>query len=160
MRTEVFTYKTTEDGTHLQADVHFLPDALNDEPRPIGKPFTTHSHSYYNLKTDILHSALILHGGGFSIGSRSSIPASQVQTLASYGFVVVSPDYRLCPQISVLDGPLTDALDAFIWAKMFLSHLLSQVLDKKKQKPVTLDPKRTVALGSSAGGTIALWLVS
>lgn len=73
--------------------------------------------------------------------------------------MVVTPDYRLCPQISVLDGPLTDALDAFIWAKESLPFFISQTLDEKIQNPLILDPKRTVAVGSSAGGTIALWLV-
>lgn len=41
--------------------------------------------------------ALIYHGGGLIVGSSEIIPKPQVNYLASQGFVVVIPNYRLGP---------------------------------------------------------------
>ncbi|OGM49736.1 hypothetical protein ABOM_001849 [Aspergillus bombycis] len=95
--------------------------------------------------------ALMIHGGGFVIGSKALIPPFQIGKLVDEGFVVVCPDYRLCPTINVHDGPLADVRDAYSWIQEELPRLVPDVL---------IDRQRIVAIGYSAGGTLALLLVS
>jgi acetyl esterase/lipase len=94
--------------------------------------------------------ALIFHAGGFVLGSTSLIPKGQISYLVSRGFVVVTPEYRLCPQISLFDGPLQDARDVLIWCQSTLPDILTQ------EHNVAVDASRIVAMGHSAGGTLAL----
>jgi len=81
------------------------------------------------------------------------IPAAQIEELNNSGFVVISADYRLCPQVSLFEGPIEDAVDAYQWCKSVLPHLL------EKDANLKIDPKKIVAIGYSAGGLLALHLV-
>jgi acetyl esterase/lipase len=94
--------------------------------------------------------ALIFHAGGFVLGSTSLIPKGQISYLVSRGFVVVTPEYRLCPQVSLFAGPVQDAGEVLKWCQSALPALLQQ------QTSVAVDASRIVALGHSAGGTLAL----
>jgi hypothetical protein len=67
--------------------------------------------------------------------------------------VVVVPDYRLCPQVSLYDGPITDARSCLAWTRNHLPHALEDV-------GVKADPTHIAAFGHSAGATLALHLVS
>jgi acetyl esterase/lipase len=98
--------------------------------------------------------ALLIHGGGFCTGAKEHIPSNQIETLLELGFVVVSVNYRLCPTISLYDGPLTDCKDCYAWCKTSLPSLL------KKDTGISIDPRRLVTMGHSAGGTLALLMVS
>ena len=81
------------------------------------------------------------------------VPQLQIDDLVKLGFVVVVPEYRLCPQVNAYDGPIQDAKDSFIWTKETLPRLLEQ------ETGVTVDPARVAAMGHSAGGNLALHLV-
>ena len=81
------------------------------------------------------------------------VPKLQMNALVRLGFVVAIPNYRLCPQISVFDGPVADSKDALVWCRTKLPELLS------KDEGVPVDPNRVAALGHSAGGGLALLLV-
>jgi acetyl esterase/lipase len=87
------------------------------------------------------------------VGSKEMVPKPQIDSLTELGFVVIIPNYRLCPQISVFDGPVADAKDALIWSRTKLPGLLSE-------EGIIVDPERVAALGHSAGGGLALLLVS
>jgi acetyl esterase/lipase len=100
------------------------------------------------------HAAIAFHGGGFTIGSRDMIPHAQIASLTEAGFVVVAPDYQLCPGISIYDGPLQDAKDIYTWCKTKLPEALAS--DTK----IRVDPTRIVTVGYSAGALMALYLVS
>lgn len=100
------------------------------------------------------HVAIAFHGGGFTIGSKDMIPHAQITSLTKAGFVVVAPDYQLCPGISIYDGPLQDAKDIYTWCKTKLPAALEN--DTK----VRVDPTRVVTIGYSAGALMALYLVS
>ncbi|KAH0533883.1 hypothetical protein FGG08_007497 [Glutinoglossum americanum] len=131
--TKTYTYKScpADQGGDLLADVHWSATPTSSAPpRPI---------------------ALVLHGGGFVIGSKEMVPAAQIQRLAALGFVVVVPNYRLCPQVSVYDGPVADAQDALAWCRAEVPGLVGG-------EGVVVDGGRVVAMGHSAGGSLALGL--
>lgn len=77
------------------------------------------------------------------------IAKAQIEYLVDHGFVVVTPEYRLCPQVPLLDGPVQDAKDAYKWCQTTLPEVL-------KEKNVEVDTTRIVAMGHSAGGMLAL----
>jgi acetyl esterase/lipase len=80
------------------------------------------------------------------------IPSEQIRDLADAGFVIVLADYSLCPQVSLYDGPIQDARDVYHWCKKTLPGLLAA-------EGVKVEPAKTVAVGYSAGATLALCLV-
>ena len=87
------------------------------------------------------------------MGSAAMIPRNQISRLTQWGFVVVTPEYRLCPQVSLYDGPMQDAKDVYLWCQAQLPSLLREATG------VEADDKRVVAWGHSAGGNMALSLV-
>ncbi|KAJ3047263.1 hypothetical protein HK097_011701 [Rhizophlyctis rosea] len=129
MATRVYPYKIDDDQQTIEAAVHWQPEAAGlGSERPI---------------------ALLFHGGGFLVGTHSFIPQSQVSYLTSLGFVVVSANYRLCPQVSGWDGPVTDAKEVYKWCQ----EVLPQVLEKDES--IAVDAKRIVVGGYSCGGGMA-----
>lgn len=96
---------------------------------------------------------LLCHGGGLLVGSSEIIPPSQVQWLVTNGFVTVTPNYRLAPQVTA-KVCFADCVEAYDWAVTSLVDTL------RAEYGVHLDSRRTVAIGHSSGGTIALHLAS
>ncbi|KAH9204916.1 Alpha/Beta hydrolase protein [Leptodontidium sp. 2 PMI_412] len=130
MQSKDYTYKLLEDGQSILTTLHWAEEEKNKH-RPI---------------------AIAFHGGGFTIGSKDMIPRAQITSLTEAGFVVVAPDYQLCPGISIYDGPLQDAKDIYAWCKTELPAVLAN--DTK----VKADPTRIVTIGYSAGALMALYL--
>lgn len=78
-----------------------------------------------------------------------------VQKLLQLGFgAVVSPDYRLSPTISAFDGAVTDSRDAYVWSQNELPKKFAE------ETGVNLDGDRVVTWGHSAGGALAVLIVS
>lgn len=94
----------------------------------------------------------MIHGGGHILLSRKDIRPPQTQTLLNAGFLPISIDYRLCPEISLLDGPMHDACKALRWIRQSLSNL---PLCRSDIRP---DSSRVVAVGWSSGGHLAMTL--
>jgi acetyl esterase/lipase len=94
---------------------------------------------------------IIFHGGGFVQGSKAIVPRIQIEELGRLGFVVVVPNFRLCPQVSVYNGPVKDARDCLLWVQNSLSGLLTGVL---------INTNRIVTMGHSSGAALAGLLVS
>ncbi|KAF2152735.1 hypothetical protein K461DRAFT_225874 [Myriangium duriaei CBS 260.36] len=129
--TETFTWKKAG-SLELQADVYY--PKIADEPgkkRPI---------------------ALMIHGGGHLLFSRQDIPMKHVRTLLARGYLPVSVDYRLCPEMSLFEGPVTDCCDALKWAREVMPTM------KYSGPSVTVDSQRLLALGWSSGGQLAMTL--
>lgn len=80
------------------------------------------------------------------------LPPYHRDRLLDRGFIVVSANYRLCPTITLYEGPVRDSLDAYEWARLALPGLL-------KNEGVSADGSRIVVLGHSCGGTLALLTV-
>lgn len=83
--------------------------------------------------------------------SRKAIRPIQTQYLLANGFLPVSIDYRLCPEISLINGPMVDVCDAYKWVQTALPHIATQY-------GITVDQNKTVAVGWSTGGHLALSL--
>jgi len=96
--------------------------------------------------------ALMIHGGGHVMLSRRDIRPPQTRMLLAAGFLPVSIDYRLCPEMTLPDGPMQDVCDALAWARTVLPQLPLQ------RRDIRVDGGRVVAVGWSTGGHLALTL--
>ena len=88
--------------------------------------------------------------------SRKAIRLKQVEHLLDNGVLPVSVDYRLCPEINIVEGPMTDVRDAVIWATETLPAIASTF-------GINVDPSKIVVVGWSTGGHLALttaWTVT
>lgn len=84
--------------------------------------------------------------------SRKDIRHEQKEMLLAAGFLPVSIDYRLCPEVSLLDGPMQDSRDAFRWAREVLPCLVL------KRSDIIPDGDHVVSVGWSTGGHLAMTL--
>ncbi|KAH8706952.1 alpha beta-hydrolase [Phaeosphaeriaceae sp. PMI808] len=107
------------------------------------------AYAYFSTTPGPHPIALIFHAGGFVLGSTKMIPRCEIDYLVERGFVVITPEYRLCPQVTLYDGPVQDAKDVFAWCQTDLPQLLSS-------KGVEVDGKKIVSMGHSAGALLAL----
>lgn len=93
----------------------------------------------------------MIHGGSHIIFSRKDIRPAQTRLLIEKGFVPVSLDHRLCPEVKLAEGGMVDVCDALEWARTKLPHL-------KRQSDVQIDGERVVVVGWSSGGQLAMSL--
>ena len=154
MQSQDFIYKTGDNGEPILASVHWSQESSygSEQSKPIGMIVTapiscSGDNTYYYI-------ALVLHAGGYMVGSKDSTPKSQITYLANLNFVVVLANYRLCPQVSARDGAFADTWSATAWARHKLPALL------KESHGVVADGSRLVAMGYSAGGTLAMYLAT
>lgn len=84
---------------------------------------------------------LLIHGGGFIVGSVEAEHAGAVLMAADTGAVVVSVDYRLAPE-----HPYPAALHD-CYASLAYLHA--------EAAPLGVDPSRVAVVGTSAGGGLA-----
>jgi acetyl esterase/lipase len=94
----------------------------------------------------------MIHGGGHVMLSRKDIRPKQTQLLLDNGLLPVSIDYRLCPELNLLQGPMTDVRDALRWARYELPSM------KLKRLGLQIDDDRVVVVGWSTGGHLAMTL--
>lgn len=94
----------------------------------------------------------MIHGGGHIISTRRDIRPAQTAQLLRLGFLPVSIEYRLCPELTLLDGPMRDVCDALKWARKTLPTLSLDRTD------IQVDGDRVVAVGWSTGGHLAMTL--
>jgi acetyl esterase/lipase len=94
----------------------------------------------------------MIHGGGHIMLSREGIRRDQTQMLLNSGFLAVSIDYRLCPEVTLTEGPMTDAADTLHWIKFALPDL------PLKRSDISIDTTKIVAVGWSTGGHLATTL--
>ncbi|KAL5047460.1 Alpha/Beta hydrolase protein [Aspergillus fruticulosus] len=120
----------TVDGIPLFADIYYPPQKA---PAGSSQPI-----------------ALMIHGGGHIMLSRKDIRPSQTKLLLAHGFLPVSVDYRLCPEVSLTDGPIPDVCTALSWARNTLSTLQLQRPDIRPRGD------KVVVVGWSTGGTLSM----
>ncbi|KAK5991527.1 Non-reducing polyketide synthase ascC [Cladobotryum mycophilum] len=125
-KVETVVYKKI-DGVEIPADL-YIPTEAPANPMPV---------------------ALMIHGGGHMTLSRKAVRPPQTNFLLANGIFPVSLDYRLCPQVNVLDGPMTDVRDACAWVQKDLAQIMAS-------RGITIDPSKYVVIGWSTGGTLAM----
>ena len=81
--------------------------------------------------------------------SRTAIRPWQTSFLLENNVLPVSIDHRLCPEVTLIDGPMEDARDALAWVRNDLPAIASK-------HNVSIDPERTAAIGYSTGGHLAM----
>jgi acetyl esterase/lipase len=84
-----------------------------------------------------------IHGGALIFGSRSMLPADELEVFLGAGFVVVAIDYRLAPETK-LPEILNDVDDALHWVRTEGPRLFYA------------DPARVALVGQSGGAYLAL----
>lgn len=81
--------------------------------------------------------------------SRKSIRPHQTQYLLDNNILPISIDYRLCPEIGVVEGPIEDMRDALIWARERLPALA-------KARGIIVNKEKVGVVGWSTGGHLAM----
>ena len=84
--------------------------------------------------------------------SRNDIRPEQTSKLLLSGFLPISIDYRLCPEMTLLEGPMADVADALLWIRTVLPKLTLS------RRDVRIDADKVVAVGWSTGGHLAMTL--
>lgn len=92
----------------------------------------------------------MIHGGSHIIFSRKDIRPAQTRLLLEKGFLPVSLDHRLCPEVSLSQGPMLDVCDALEWARYKLPDLALE------RSGLQVDGERVVVVGWSSGGQLAM----
>lgn len=107
-------------------------------------------HDHFSLKADFYETnfekapvVIYIHGGGLIWGSREDLSKEMIQFYTSNGFSLFSIDYRLAPETKLPDI-LEDVQDAILW------------ISTEGPKQFSIDPKKIVIIGGSAGGFLAL----
>ena len=131
----------------LHADIHYPMEVIKNT-MPVGKDLWLQVTGFCaNWKQ-----ALLIHGGGHCLYTRKDVNSKHVKMLLANGFLPVSVDYRLCPEVTLLDGPMTDVRDALRWAREELPFI------KLKRSGLKIDGGCVAAVGWSTGGTLAMSL--
>ncbi|KAL2844378.1 hypothetical protein BJY01DRAFT_248203 [Aspergillus pseudoustus] len=137
---ETVAFNTTSDGVILRADIYYPTASSTAGASGLSSP------KQWPV-------ALLIHGGGHVMLSRKDIRTKQVQHLIRNGILPVSVDYRLCPEVNIVDGPMRDVREAYVWARTQLASL------KLNAAPyLNIDASRVAVVGWSTGGTLALTL--
>ncbi|KAL8782625.1 MAG: hypothetical protein Q9213_005212 [Squamulea squamosa] len=124
---ETVVYKKVDD-VFLKADISYPKSRGDAHGRPI---------------------VLMIHGGGHMILSRKDVRPWQTKYVLDNGMLPVSIDYRLCPEINLVDGAMSDVCDALSWAR-------AKLPDIAKAHGVSVDPGKVAVMGWSTGATLAM----
>ena len=81
--------------------------------------------------------------------SRKAVRPAQTAYLLENGILPVSADYRLCPEVNLIDGPIADIRDLIGWAQSTLPSLV-------RSDGIQLDISRIAMVGWSTGGHLCM----
>lgn len=144
-----FTYREV-DGLKIEADVYVPVPATASSATLHGG--SAASKTKYPV-------ALFIHGGGWVGGIRTDFPRTLLYDFLDRGFVFVSIDYRLLPEVGFVEGQLDDVRAVEGWIRRGeLQGELSRV--NSKDTDVEIDGAEIVVIGGSAGGHLASLTVS
>ncbi|KIW93706.1 uncharacterized protein Z519_05020 [Cladophialophora bantiana CBS 173.52] len=133
---EVHTFVYREiDGIKIEADVWVRETSSNEksESQPAKQP-----------------TVLYIHRGGWMAGGRTDFPKPILHEFLTRGFVYVSIDYRLIPEVDFITGQLDDVRVIETWLR---DRLQSSLVDRGVN--VTVDTDAIVVAGGSAGAHLA-----
>lgn len=96
-----------------------------------------------------------IHGGAFMLGASGMVNIDQIHDCLDRGWIVIVPNHRLCPQVTLLDGPMRDCRDLLEW--IYDGGLNSAI--RANGAFHSCDLEHIFAFGTSSGGHLALSLV-
>jgi acetyl esterase/lipase len=91
------------------------------------------------------------------LGSSEMINKDQVRDCLARNWIVVAANHRLCPSVNLLDGPIQDCRDLLAWV---YDGALVDAVSRIAKDTFSIDYRYVFAMGTSAGGHLALSLVS
>lgn len=91
----------------------------------------------------------MVHGGGHMTLSRKAVRPAQTSVLLANNILPISLDYRLCPEVDLISGPMADVCDAYSWAQTTLQGLMDR-------RGIKIDSTKIVIVGWSTGGHLAM----
>lgn len=98
----------------------------------------------YRKSDDVVRPAIFwIHGGALIMGNRRGLNHVQAEKYLNAGYVIISVDYRLAPQVKVKQI-IEDIEDAYRWVRT------------EGPKLFRIDPDRIAVIGHSAGGYLTL----
>ncbi|KAL8963808.1 MAG: hypothetical protein Q9183_004938, partial [Haloplaca sp. 2 TL-2023] len=144
------------DGVQIHADI-YLPKqhSRTSKPMPIGTSPTPPllalplTPNIPTLKPPSHPTALMIHGGGYMTLSRRAIRPLQTTFLLNHSILPISLDHRLCPQVTLPNGPMADIRHAVSWARNTLSKTAREL-------GITVDTTHLAVIGWSTGGHLAM----
>lgn len=98
----------------------------------------------------------MIHGGAWIVGKSDSMSEDQIKDSLERGWIVLSLEHRLCPGVTLREGPMRDVRDALKWVQ---TGGLQKALSRRGFGNIRPDPERTMAMGASAGAHLALTMV-
>ena len=135
---------TDETLPEIRANPLFTGELVPPPPFPVSEAFAgdvrlvvMNPPSEAKGRGAILH----LHGGGMVVGTPDRAVADKPHLALEHDCVVVSVDYRLCPE-TPFPGPQQDNYAALLWLA-------------ERGDELGIDPNRIVVMGESAGGGLA-----
>lgn len=84
--------------------------------------------------------------------SRKDLRTPQTQYLLDNGFLPVSIDYRLSPEINIRDGAMQDISSALEWVREGLPNVAFKI------PGLTVNASKVIVVGWSTGGTLSMTL--
>ncbi|KAH6619045.1 Alpha/Beta hydrolase protein [Boeremia exigua] len=124
-------YKTVDD-IDIPTDIYLpAPSSTRTRPAPV---------------------LIMIHGGAFMLGHAAMNNPDQIRDCTARGWIVLAIEHRLCPGVTLLDGPMADVRDALTWAQ---SGGLAAAL-RQHGSGVEADSTRVMVMGTSSGGHLAL----
>jgi acetyl esterase/lipase len=126
-------------------------DALADDARIERATYTFKTVGEVEIKADVYRHTdetvrpvvVWIHGGALVMGSRAGVPAQLIELYKSDGFVLVSIDYRLAPEVK-LPAIIEDLKDAIAWIR------------RDGPKLFHADATKMIVAGGSAGGYLTM----
>lgn len=122
--------------------------ALALEPAQANIPYDQHPETVLDVYTPPGAAAkkrpavIVIHGGGWVNGEKKVMIDNFVEPYLSKGFVVVNVEYRLA-KAAIAPAAVQDVLNAAEWVR-------------KNADKYSIDAKRIIVTGSSAGGHLSL----
>src|SRR5262249_38077410 len=98
--------------------------AVADEPKYEKKSYTQQTRGETKIEADVYRPdgdkprpvVVWIHGGALIMGSRDGVPKNLMELCRTQGYILVSLDYRLAPEVK-LPAIAEDIEDAFRWLR-------------------------------------------
>lgn len=83
--------------------------------------------------------------------TRKEVDLKQMRLMHDAGYLPVSVDYRFCPEVNIIEGPMADVSDALQWTRTQFP-----LLKFPKWPGLSADGTKVIVVGWSTGGTLAM----